>query len=382
MAVTFLEPGGDADFGIGLWSTPLGTPAVATDFVHGGHVKSIKFRPGFNDTARRGGVFADSGSRFSVWVYIATLPGATASLIVVDKSDLASLCARIRITSAGVLQFWSSSAGGSLGSGATLSTGQWYRLSMAYTITSTTVNEFRVFVHDAAGNALTGISVTNGTLLNATTDSFLVGNQSTDATLDFRASDIYCDQDSSLTDPGNLWVTAKRPNANGTTNGFTTQIGSGGSGYGTGHSPQVNERPLSQTNGWSMVGAGSAVTEEYAIEGKATGDIDVSAATIKDFMGWVSAKSLAGETASLILAGATSNIALTSTPTIFTKVAGSSTYPGGATDIGIITTTALTTVSLYECGVVVGYIPAAAFTPKQRRTLGMLGTRIGTRKVA
>ncbi|WP_323162301.1 hypothetical protein, partial [Pseudomonas fluorescens] len=79
------------------------------------------------------------------------------------------------------------------------------------------------------------------------------------------------DDSSALTDPGNIWVAAKRPNANGTTNGFTTQIGSGGSGYGSGHSPQVNERALSTTNGWSMVGAGAAVTEEYNIESKSTG---------------------------------------------------------------------------------------------------------------
>jgi hypothetical protein len=173
-------------------------------------------------------------------------------------------------------------------------------------------------------------------------------------------SDFYIDNSSSLTDTGNIWVTAKRPVANGTTNGFSTQIGSGGSGYGTGHSPQVNERPLSTTNGWSMVGAGSAVTEEYNIEGKSVGDIDISTATIIDWLGWVSIKALAGETGNVIIDGASVAQAITTTATLYTKIKGSATYPAGTgADIGFQTTTALTTVSLYECGVIVAYIPAS-----------------------
>ncbi len=66
--------------------------------------------------------------------------------------------------------------------------------------------------------------------------------------------DIYVDNGSDLSDPGNVHVTAKRPGSNGLSNGFATQIGSGGSGFGSGHAPQVNERPLSNTNGWSSVG--------------------------------------------------------------------------------------------------------------------------------
>ena len=180
--------------------------------------------------------------------------------------------------------------------------------------------------------------------------------------MDFRTSDHYVDNSSSLTDTGNIWVTAKRPVSNGTTNGFTTQIGSGGSSYGSGHSPQVNERPLSTTNGWSMVGAGSAVTEEYNIEAKNVGDIDLSKATIVDWLGWVSASSLAGETGNIILGGSSVAQAITSTATLYTAIKGSATYPAGTgTDIGFQTTTALTTVSLYECGVVVAYIPNSNF---------------------
>lgn len=151
----------------------------------------------------------------------------------------------------------------------------------------------------------------------------------------------------------------------GTTNGFTTQIGAGGSGYGSGHSPQVNERALSTTNGWSMVGAGSAVTEEYNIENIATGDTNLTGATIVDWLGWASMSSLVGETVQMVVGGANFAQAITSTATLYTKMKGSTTYPvGTGTDIGITTDTSLTTVSLYECGIIVAYIPVA--TSNQR----------------
>ncbi len=221
-------------------------------------------------------------------------------------------------------------------------------------MTSTTVNEFRLYK-----DHVSDISVSNATISFTSVASIRIGNKDSDATLDFRLSDIYCDDSSSASDIAtDVWVTAKRPNANGSANNFSTQIGAGGSGYGSGHSPQVNERALSTTNGWSMVGAGSAVTEEYSVEAAATGDIDISAATLIDYTGWVYASSLAGETASIIVGGTSSSIALSGSNLAFLAVKGSTSYPGGGTDIGIITDTSLTTVSLYECGLMFAYTPA------------------------
>jgi hypothetical protein len=358
MATTFLEPGGDATFNVtlttnnGFWSAVNLSPAVATDFVHGSHQKSIKYRASFADylTAPIGSL-TGAGSRLSLYIYLVALPGATS--VICAATDGTSGGVEFKLTSAGVLQLarWDTDA--QIGSnGPTLTTGKWYRISLAYTITSTVVNRFEVFVDGASA-----ISVTNATIGAATVTALKVGNLSGNASLDMRSSDHYTDNSSSLIDTSNIWVTAKRPNANGTTNGFTTQIGSGGSGYGTGHSPQVNERPLSITNGWSIIGAGSAVTEEYNIEGKSTGDIDISLTTILDYMGWVSASSAVSETAQIIVNGVASNISLVNVSGIFTNYAGSAVYPSGGADIGIITATTVTTVSLYECGIVVAYIP-------------------------
>jgi hypothetical protein len=76
-ATKFLEPGGDADFAEagtnGFWKGSAGGATVVTDFVHGTHVKSLKFLSlGGIQTAN--GTIANAGARFSVYVYINTLP--------------------------------------------------------------------------------------------------------------------------------------------------------------------------------------------------------------------------------------------------------------------------------------------------------------------
>jgi hypothetical protein len=361
LAVKFLEPGGDTTYTLattnGFWANITGSPTINTDFVHGGHIKSIANAINTNNSVRTpDGTVADAGTRVSFYFYMNALPTATCNFASFSTAAPVT-CHQLGVTSAGVLRLARTSSV-QLAVGSTLSTGVWYRISIAYTISSTSVNRFEVFV-----NGVSDMSVTNATLTNigAVRNSF--GTIGADATADFRFSDIYVDDSSSLTDTGNIWVTAKRPNANGTTTGFTTQIGAGGSGYGSGHSPQVNERALSTTNGWSMVGAGSAVTEEYNIEGSSTGDLTVNTGQIIDYMGWVSTKSLVAETINIILNGASTAQAITTTITNYKVFAGSTTYPAGTgTDIGIQTDTSLTTVSLYECGVVVAYIPAVAYS--------------------
>lgn len=359
MAITFLEPGGDATFNValttagGFWNNATAT--LATDFVYGGHIKSIKYAPNTSQTVNVFNKLLDAGARVSLYIYIVTLPTATAKIF---GSTGGFPGQSVAITSGGVLKLLTGSSTQIGSDGSTLSTGIWYRLSLAQKITSSSINRFELFLNGASA-----ISVTDATLGSTGNQTFQIGNISSDTTFDFRSSDHYVDDSSSLNDTGNIWVTAKRPNANGTTNGFTTQIGSGGSGYGTGHSPQVNERPLSTTNGWSMVGVGSAVTEEYNIEAKATGDINISTATIVDYLGWVSTSALVGETVQIIVGGVNFAQAITSTTTLYTKIAGSTTYPAGTgADIGITTDTSLTTVSLYECGIIVAYIPLKAIT--------------------
>lgn len=373
MAVTFLEPGGDSTGNVatttggGFWSTVSGSPSVDTIITHGTHKYSIKYPINTSGQSMRTttGILSDSGSRFSFYLYINALPTATKSFVGVYTLGVTNIFI-VRVTSGGVLQIADTNLTQVGSNGATLATGQWYRISCAYNFTSTTVNSINLYV-----NGVSSISITNGTFENTGSSMIIVGMLGTaDTTYDMRISDFYVDNSTSLSDMGNIWVAGKRPFSNGTTNGFTTQIGAGGSGYGSGHAPQVNEVPLSTTNGWSMIGAGSAVTEEYTIEGQSVGFVSTAGGTIVDFEGWVDASSATSETAQIIVAGATSNISLTSSSTVFTKIAGSTTYPVGGTDIGIVTGTTLTTVGLYECGIMVAFIPASVSTTNLLSLLG------------
>lgn len=372
--VTFIEPGGDATFAVSNTNdifTTWGASAVATDFVHGGHVKSHTHPfsgGGYGSYIQTpNGVVRDSGSRISFFLYINTLPGAspvTYSKILGINVAGSSSVFYLRLTSGGILQI-ANNSNTQLGSdGSTLSTGVWYRISVAYTITSTSVNRIEVFK-----DAVSDISVTNGTLTQIVSSGVTFGNVNDNTTASLRTSDYYIDDSSSLTDTGNIWVTAKRTVANGTLNEFTTQVGSGGSGYGSGHSSQVNERPLDTTNGWSLSNTTRAV-EEYTIEGASAGDIDISSATIVDYMGWVSAKvdSTSNSPVHRIIVNGVQQVkTLTISDAVYTKVAGSSIYPTGGADIGIdaqYTTTPHTT-TLNEAGIIFAYIPATESTARK-----------------
>jgi len=375
MAVKFLEPGGDADFGTSLWPTTVGTaPVVATDFVHGSHIKSLKYAQNTYSGVIMSNLVVDAGGRCSVYFYFNTLPGATMQFVQLEQSSDGVPIIGVQITSGGVLQLCQYPNGGGSASqvgsnGATLSTGVWYRLCLAWKITSSTVNQIILFKDGSSS-----ISLTNVTLNNTSSADFQIANASNDATVDFRTSDHYLDNSNSMTDTGNIWVTAKRPNANGGSNAFTTRIGSGGSGYGSGHSPQVNERPSTTANGWSITTVATPITEEYNIESASTGDIDISAATIVDYMGWLFTKAVLSETAKIIVNNVQTSISIpTNAVTLFTQIAGSSTYPAGTgTDIGEISSNTATTISLYECGIIFAYTPAvASSTPRRRSLLGV-----------
>lgn len=360
-----MEPGGDADFLVGTtngpWSAVTGAPAVATDFVHGWHSHSIKYP--INTACQvtsKGGVIADAGGTPSVWFYMNALPNAVCNIGAIVTSGGVS-GATLRVTPAGVIQLWRGNISQSGADGPTLSTGQWYLIQFAFTITSATVNSYRVFVFNADGVTSAG-TITVNNVASSTTgiDRLKWGINVADTTFDIRTSDHYADKDSSLTSPGNVWVTAKRAFSNGTLNQLTTQVGAGGSSYGTGHAPQVNERPLSLTNAWSKLTAAAALTEEFNLELLAQGDFDLTGSTILGVLGWVSAKSAASQTGQIVVDGQTNNISLTSTNTVFQFMSANQTYPAGTgTDIGIITdAVSSTTVTLNECGCMIAFIPA------------------------
>lgn len=359
---TFIEPGTDATQDLTFFASTNGTVASDTAHPYTG-TRSIKLtQTGLANTnvITPTGAVVDSGSQFSSYWYFDTLAAASATAFISVQQAGGSSVFTIQMASTGILTV--QPTGGTPASGTTvIAVNTFYRISVAYYITNTTTFQIRLYLNgvlEATANA--------GTLTRTTSSRVSFGPSSTywgSGTVNIWLDNIYVAtggaSSAAQPDTGNILVTAKRPNANGTTNGFTTQIGSGGSGYGSGHSPQVNEQPLSTTNGWSMVGAGSAVTEEYNVESASVGDVNISGCPIVDWCGWIYASTLVSETGQIVVGGATSNVALTSTNTMFKAFKGSTTYPAGTgTDIGIVTDTTVTTVSLYECGVLVAYIQA------------------------
>ena len=363
MTTTFIEDS-NAEQGKNLWTASNPTVTYDSTTARKSGPSSWKCDSGAgNNTARvsRNSVAADAGTRFSGYFRPNDSSlGASVSIIDFHTSRLS-----VYLTTALVLNVVTNGGATVLKTGSTLSSATWYRISVAYVITAVDNYTVKVWLDGVLDMTVTQA---DGNLSATGTNNLRVGwNQAPGANKIINFQHIYVDDSSALTDPGDIRATSKRPNANGTTNGFDTQIGSGGSGYGSGHSPQVNERPLSTTNGWSVVGAGSAVTEEYNIENASTGDIDLTGATLVDYMGWVYAKPLVtNETGQIILNGATSNISLlAAAAAAFLKFAGSTTYPAGTgADIGVITSTDLITVQLFEAGIVFAYIPAVtAFDP-------------------
>lgn len=387
MATTkFLEPGmdttQDGSFFAGLNLGAGSTEGYDSTQAHTGtgSMKCVVTVSGNTSSPFTPDIVSDAGACISAWFRFSTVAPATlTNFLMVLTSANGSGRMGVGLNTNGTLNFANKGSTSQANGSTTLVANTWYRISLSYTDVTISTWAAKVYINGIleinASAAVQGNGSANSTAsVSFGQNSSSLGSFATPAVSTIWIDSMYIDNRADLTDCGAIDVTAKRPNANGTTNGFTTQIGAGGSGYGSGHSPQVNERPLSTTNGWSMVGAGSAITEEYTIESAATGDVDISTATIVDFMGWVYAKALVGETGSIIVAGSSSNISLVNANTMFIKAAGSSTYPAGGTDIGIVTTTALTTVSLYECGIMVAYTPAVVAGTAHNLTLLGVGS--------
>jgi hypothetical protein len=356
-ATVWMESGGDATRDTSFYSSVSGTGASIDSSVFYTGGRSLKVIGGANTTLNRTGILADAGRRISFrWRTTSTsISGASTIPLLQVCNSSAILIAAIVLEnpgSGGVLSIAPTGVTHTYGT-RILQPNQWYRIAFSYTITNSTTFEFRLYID----GKLEGDNTGTGTLTTITSSLMRLQNTSVLSSSDyFNYDDIYVDNGTDLSDPGNIIVTNKRPNASGALVEWTTQIGSGGSGYGTGHSPQVNEQPLSVTNGWSIASA-SLKTEEYTIEGASTGDIDVSNPhyQLVDYLGWVHMKVGSDGTRNIIVNGSATNVSATTTATTFVKAAGSATYPSGNTAIGMNNNSVNNLTSLYECGILLAY---------------------------
>ncbi len=347
----FMEPGTDATQDFSFFSSTGGTVASATDQVYTG-ARSCKLSSG-NPAVTAYALLvalADTGRRISFRYRADKLLNNYGTVAIFTSG--AGAVQTLRQNGSGKLFFYGG-AGAVSATGATvLAVNTWYRISISYTITSTTSFRFDLYI-----NGVRELSQTTGTLDRVSALYFQLHLSSAPTDTNAWYDDIYIDDGSDYSDPGNICVAAKRPNANGTLNEWTTQIGAGGSGYGSGHSPQVNEQPLSSTNGWSIQNA-AIKTEHYAIEDTAIGDVNISGNQIVDSMGWAWAKVGSASTGNLIVNGAATAKSVTTSYAMYTQPAGTTAYLSGATAIGMDTNTVNQLFSLAECGVLVAYYTA------------------------
>lgn len=358
----YMEPGTEATQDLSLFFNSGGTVSSATDQAHTG-TRSLKCSTGPAVTAGVSSkiVLTDAGARISFWVLFDSTSFFANNSIVQLVNGNGQVVAQVAIDTTGKVLL--TPAGGTSAQGTTtIVANRWYRIGLSYRVTSLTDWAFCAYLNGVLEAHRTS-SMSSETLPYKDIHRFVLRMDGpAGGDLNGWFDDIYADDESNLSDTGSVVIVAKRPYADGVTNGFTTQIGTGGSGYGTGHAPQVNERPLSTSNGWSAVGAGTAITEQYSIEPINVGDVSIGAAPILGVMGWVYAKTSTGsQTASGIIDGTSSaTVGLTTTPAAYLFASSTPTrYPGNVgADIGLTTSTDLQTVSLYECGVLVAIDPS------------------------
>ena len=154
MAVKFLDPGGDATYDTKLFGAGGSSAGCATDYLHGGHIKSYKYTVNGANYSVASNVVTDAGGRISIWVLFHALPTDTRKFFGIEQAGDGLAIANVRLTSGGVLQIWNSNTGQMGSDGSTLSIDTWYRLCFDWTITDTTHNEFRLYKDASLDNSI------------------------------------------------------------------------------------------------------------------------------------------------------------------------------------------------------------------------------------
>lgn len=326
-------------------------------------------------TTTKAGAIAAAGRGIPRYFRFNSLPTAGQFLGVLVVGSSTTVCLSVSVDSNGKLCLRNNTATiGAVGA-TTLSVNTWYRVSLSYTVTTTTNWSAKVSLGQAGDSpAYSGaleLSRTNAdaTLSTATADrlqAFIPSPAGANITLNITHTVV--DDRTDLTDPGNQKTSAKLPTTT-TTNSFDTTVGTGA----------VNERPVSTTNGKTHAGL-TDVDQDYEIQAVSVGDADLTGATIVGYVGWVSSalSSATGTpTSKLILAGARTAQVVDPNGTsavLTTTVVTSSSYPQHANgkNIGMSSSTIAADAQLADCGVIVVYTPAVAGASPVHR-LGLLG---------
>jgi murein DD-endopeptidase MepM/ murein hydrolase activator NlpD len=359
-AVTFMESGTDATNDFSMYGSTFtsGSSTITSDStLSNTGPRSIKATAAGGSGANSDYAVTPAGSlpstagRISLYVYFDT---TSSNGDFIDLYNNTTWATGLEFTSTNQLSFLSNV--GSM----VLSTGKWYRISIAYKVTSTSVNDARVYV-----NGVLDVTSHNNTWVSATVDRFRIGSDlvggspTNNETVHF--DDIYADSGTDLSDPGDIHVTAKLPVTDaaetytevGTPTGDTTCTSGTECEY-------VNERPLNTSNYVDTTANNS--TQSFGIQTQSQGDVNIPTnAGIIANEAWAYVDSSAICTtgnAAIINNGVHTNFTLPTSNTMETNIASSSAYLSGNTAVGIEScATGGPTIKVFEAGTQVAYVP-------------------------
>jgi hypothetical protein len=343
--IQFIESGSDATGDLKFFTSMVGVVSSDLSNPHTGPraIKADSSNPANFAFVRKDGVLSDAGRRISFYFQYASAPAATTNilrLLAGGTNVTGGGQGTISLTTANRLSLY-----GQIGT-TTLAPNTWYRITLAYTISSTTVNEFRLYL-----NGTLQASRTNLTLAAAGTNNMQlgwVGSTAGTSKLCY-LDDIYIDDGNNLSDTGDVRVTAKLPDGD-TVSTFGTAVGANpaaGSRF-----TNENERPLNVANGWTSSAAGQS--ERYVLQSAAGGDVNVSSFVLLGYTGWIYAKRSTAGAENMVLNGATVSKSLTTSAAMYTQVASGTGYPSSVAGIGL--DASASGVTLYENGVVIAYL--------------------------
>ena len=323
---------------------------------------SWKFSAGTGGSSLQGAlvyknnVVGDSGTRMTGYFDFSTMPSGTDSFWGIAKSNLSGDEFIITVNSSGVLQLFTGGYSNQIGSlGPTLATNKWYRISMSYRVTGATNYSVRVYVNGAL--AISHDQTSGGTSLGTNINGITmpVGWDSANGSGVVNVDDIYVDNGTDLSDPGDIHVTAKRPLSNGAANQFTPNGSPSGYPSGAvGNAQYVSERPL--TTGANVSVSLANQRENYTVESASQGDIDISNAGIIADEAWAYAKSSSNCTGELTNDGVDISIPLVSTgDNMFTNLSSNANFFATNQDVGIQSCTSTQMVNLEESGMQIAY---------------------------
>lgn len=355
MALTWAEPGTSPTQSFALFTSTTGTVSSDGSTLIAGE-RSIKGDSGAAAGAQayvqKNTILTAAGGRISFRFKVSALPNADCAILdTLDASNNFNF--RIFLKTTGKLRIVGNTTVLGSDSSVTITTNTEYQVVLAWTITNTTTNQARVFV-----NGTQECSASNATLPSASLDRMRVGWTQTNVGGSNRiinVGQIVVDDDSSLTDTGDIRATAKMSSTLAARASFWNDLGTGA----------CNERPPSSLNGQQFNNNLNNGLVVFNVEAASAGDRDITGATTAGFYGWCLARRQSGTytgTDQLVTINADGTvstvIALTTTATYFQEpprtTANYPTQVGGNRNVANGPD-----FFLDECGTVVVYLEPA-----------------------